>query len=275
MESILRDKMLIRLNSYNLITHSQHGFMARKSCLTNLLDYLVFVTTQIDLGHPVDVIYLDFQKAFDKVPHVRLINKIKAHGISGKMLHWIEKWLDDRKQRVVLSGQPSSWSNVLSGVPQGSILGPLLFVIFINDIDDGVISKLLKFADDTKIVAKVATQQDIDRLQNDLHNLYNWSVDWQMLFNADKSKEIHFGFNNKNVDYYLGSNKLCEVKEERDLGVIIHNSLKSSNQCVKAANAANATLGMIKRTFMCKNKDIMMKLYKSIVRPKLEFCVQS
>jgi ribonuclease P/MRP protein subunit RPP40 len=275
LESLLRDKMITHLNSYKLIGHSQHGFTARKSCLTNLLVYLEYVTTQTDLGYPVDVIYLDFQKAFDKVPHVRLVNKIKAHGISGNVLKWIEKWLYDRKQRVVVSGQPSSWSSVLSGVPQGSILGPLLFIIFINDIDDGVISKLLKFADDTKVFAKVSTQQDIDRLQNDLHKLFNWSVDWQMLFNADKSKVIHFGFNNRHEDYYLQSNKLCDVKEERDLGVMIHNSLKSSKQCVKAANAANATLGMIKRTFMCKDKDIILKLYKSVVRPKLEFCVQA
>ena len=120
---------------------------------TNLLVFLEEVTSYLDSGYPVDVIYLDFKKAFDKVPHQRLLLKFASHGISGNVLKWIENWLRDRKQRVVLNVQLSEWCQVLSGVPQGSVLGPTLFVI--NDIDDTVTSKLLKFADDTKIYYKV------------------------------------------------------------------------------------------------------------------------
>ena len=109
------------------------------------------MTKVLDEGDPLDIIYLDFAKAFDKVPHKRLIKKLEAHGIAGNVSRWIKNWLTDRRQRVNINGKTSNWANVLSGVPQGSVLGPLLFLIYINDIDDGIISKIWKFADDTKI----------------------------------------------------------------------------------------------------------------------------
>ena len=141
------------------------------------------------------MIYLDFQKAFDKVPHARLLNKLLAHGISSKiLLQWIGEWLNGKQQRVVLNGNVSSWLYVISGVPQGSILGPLLFLIFINDIDKGIVSKLLKFADDTKLVGTVSSEVEIEQLRTDLKRLYSWSIDWQMLFNTD------FGYKNTTAD---------------------------------------------------------------------------
>jgi len=134
------------------------------------------VTNYIDSGHPVDVIYLDFQKAFDKVPHGRLVSKLEdTHGIGGEILKWVENWLSERKQRVVLGGEFSEWRDILSGVPQGSVLGPLLFIIYINDIDDHINSRLLKFADDTKIYFKVNSPENIERLREDLCKLVSWS----------------------------------------------------------------------------------------------------
>ena len=108
----------------------------------------------MDEGSPVDVIYLDFQKAFDKVPHQRLILKLKSHGMGNSIINWIEQWLTDRRQRVVVDGEVSNWKSVLSGVPQGSVLGPILFLVYINDLEEGVIGKILKFADDTKLFTK-------------------------------------------------------------------------------------------------------------------------
>ena len=147
--------MLTQCSCHKVANPSQHGFLKARSCLTNILCFLEDVTKWVDKGSPVDIIYLDFKKAFDKVPHQRLLLKLKAHGIGNGMINWIEKWLIDRRQRVVVDGEVSNWKSVLSGVPQGSVLGPILFLIYINDLDDDITSKLLKFADDTKVFRKI------------------------------------------------------------------------------------------------------------------------
>jgi hypothetical protein len=131
LESIIKDSLVDYLHKNNLIRDTQHGFVKKRSCLTNLLEFLEFVSSYIDRGFPVDVIYLDFQKAFDKVPHRRLMLKINSLGISGSIFKWIENWLQDREQKVVMLGSSSRWIKVKSGVPQGSVLGPLLFLIYI------------------------------------------------------------------------------------------------------------------------------------------------
>ena len=147
----------------------------------------------MDEGSPVDVIYLDFQKAFDKVPHQRLILKLKSHGMGNSIIKWIEQWLIDRRQRVVVDGEVSSWKSVLSGVSQGSVLGPILFLVYINDLEEGVIGKILKFADDTKLFTKTKEIGDKKYLQDDIDKLVKWSEKWQMLFNFGKCKCLHIG----------------------------------------------------------------------------------
>ena len=164
---------------------------------------------------------------------------------------------------------------MLSGVPQGSVLGPLLFLIYINDIDDRIISKLWKFADDTKICHNIKSERDAEILRNDLRELYKWSEDWQMLFNLDKCVVIHFGTKNEKRTYELGGHNLKSVEQERDLGIIVHCSGKTSEQCNMAASRANQILGMIKRNIKWKDKNSITKLYKALVRPKLEYCVQA
>ena len=249
LEALIRDAIVQHLEVNESINKSQHGFMKHRSCLTNLLEFFEDVTSFVDKGDPVDVIFLDFQKAFDKVPHKRLLKKVKTIGIGGEIYSWLEDWLKDRKQRVCLGGVSSDWVKVSSGVPQGSVLGPLLFLIYINDIDDDISSKILKFADDTKLYRNVATVNDIEQLSSDLDKLMCWSQEWMMLFNVDKCKVMHIGHRNAKVNYKMNGMALEEIQEERDLGVLVQNDLKCGRQCAKVVHTANRVLGLIRRRF--------------------------
>src|SRR5580692_7626088 len=151
----------------------------------------------------------------------------------------------------------------------------LLFLIFINDLDVGIDSKLVKFADDTKLGRGVATEQEVEILREDLEKIFQWSVDWQMLFNTDKCTVVHMGKSNKESEYKMGPNKIAVSKQEKDLGVIVDKSGKSSEQCIVAVKKANGMLGMIKRNIKFKSKSVIVKLNKSLVRPRLEYCIQA
>ena len=275
LERLIKDHMVEFLVKHKLLNSSQHGFLKARSCLTNMLCFLEEITKWIDVGSPVDIIYLDFQKAFDKVPHQRLLLKLKAHGIGDSITDWIEQWLTDRRQRVVVDGEVSNWKSVLSGVPQGSVLGPILFLIYINDLDDSITSNVLKFADDTKLFRKVNTDGDKQHLQNDLDRLVKWSEKWQMLFNFGKCKCLHTGHRNLNVNYKMGDTVLGTTVKEKDLGVTISADMKVSEQCGIAASKGNQILGLIRRNITYKGKKLIIPLYKAIVRPHLEYCIQA
>jgi len=274
-ESIIKDEITSHLDKFELIRPSQHGFTSGRSCLSNLLDFFETVTKELDESKDMDVIYLDFSKAFDKVPHKRLVKKLRAHGITGEICRWIENWLRDRRQRVMVGGECSQWVKVRSGVPQGSVLGPILFIIFINDIDDGIMSKLNKFADDCKLGKSISNADDVEVLRQDLGRLSKWASEWQMEFNVDKCSVLHMGRTNALNTYEISSKQLKVSQTERDLGVLVDSNMKFIEQCNSAVNSANAVLGMIKRTITCKNKNVITCLYKSLVRPKLEYCVQT
>src|SRR6218665_111979 len=146
---------------------------------------------------------------------------MEACGFGGNLLRWIENWLKDRRQRVGIRGAFSEWIGVISGVPQGSVLGPLLFIIFINDIDKGILSKISKFVDDTKLCKDVVTEEDASVMREDFRRLYEWAKDWQMLFNVDKCSVLHMGTGNKKFKYDIGGVALRASEEERDLEVIM------------------------------------------------------
>ena len=275
LERIIKDSFVSCLQECNIINNSQHGFMKGRSCLTNLLEYINYVTEQVDCGNAVDVIYLDFAKAFDKVCHVKLISKLQSLGIGGNLLSWIRNWLNNRKQRVVLNGIKSDWMNVESGVPQGSVLGPLLFVLYINDLEIGLGSKVWKFADDTKIVRSIKSINDNCYLQKDLDRLQNWANENQMEFNVKKCKVMHIGNNNIRFNYEMSENWLDECWSERDLGIKIDSNMNFSGQSLEARNKANRMLGFIGRNVTYKSKEVVRRLYNSYVRPHLEYSVQA
>ncbi|CAM5147952.1 unnamed protein product [Eretmochelys imbricata] len=175
------------------------------------------VNKHVDQGDPVDIVYLDFQKAFDKVPHQGFLCKVSCHEIRGKVLSWIGNWLKDWKQRVGINGQFSEWREVNSDVPQGSVLGPVLFNMFINDLEKGVNSEVAKFADDTKLLKIAKTQADYEELQKDLSKLGDWATKWQMKFIVDKCKVMHIGKHNPNYAYKMKGSKLAVTTKEKKI----------------------------------------------------------
>ena len=206
---------------------------------------------------------LDFQKAFDKVPHQRLILKLKSHGMGNSIINWIEQWLND------------SWKPVLSGVPQGSILGPILFFIYINDLEEGVTGNILKFADDTKLFRKTNGIGDKQKLHDDIDKLVRWSEKWQMLFNFGKCKCLHTGPGNTGMNYEMGGTILSKTVKEKYLGVSMNANMKVSEQCRISPSKGNQVLEMIRRNITYKEKSLIVPLYKAIVRPHLEYCIQA
>ena len=273
MESLIADRIITHIDMNSLLHNSQHGFRKNKSCCTNLLEFMEVVTSIVDKGHPVDIAYLDFSKAFDKVPWKRLLKKVKSFGVDGDILAWITAWLSNRKQRVVINGSHSEWEQVTSGVPQGSVIGPLLFLLYIDDIDDegANISVIRKFADDTKLGQIIKSDADRAALQGSLEKMEKWAEKWGMSFNVAKCKILHIGRTNPKYDYIISGTKLTCIESECDIGVTISSNLKPSQHCVNAARKGHNALGQIWRAFHYRDKNVYLRLYKQQVRPLLEF----
>ena len=206
---------------------------------------------------------------------VQQLSRDLSAPVCSSIINWIEQWLTDRRQRVVVDGEVSNWKSVLSGVPQGSVLGPILFLVYINDLEEGVIGKILKFANDTKLFTKTKEIGDKQNLQDDIDKLVKWSEKWQMLFNFGKCKCLHIGPGNTSMTYEMGGTILSTTVKKKDLGVTMNANMKVSEQCRIAASKGNQVLGMIRRNISYKDKSLIVPLYKAIVIPHLEYCIQA
>ena len=273
-ESLIKKVLMKYLTDNQLISNKQYGFISGRSTVTQLMNYLDVCLRSISAGNVVDCIYLDFAKAFDSVPHKRLLGKLKSYGVSSNIYGWVKAFLTDRTQIVRVNGEESVSAHVTSGIPQGSVLGPILFIVYINDLLEGVNSDGLLFADDAKIFKTIINQKDSDVLQEDLDSLIDWSKQWLLDFNADKCHVLTLGKleNIKHTHRYsIGEFKLEHVFDEKDLGVTIDMDLTFEDHIINKVNKANSIMGLIRRSFTYLDKHLFKKLFTTFVRPHLEY----
>ena len=254
MEKIIRNHIISYMKVNGLFSQKQYGFISGRSTVLQLIKILDEWTSEMDKGNYIDVIYMDFQKAFDTVPHTRLISKLKSFNIRNDLVNWIEAFITNRRQKVAVNGKESNWHKVTSGIPQGSVLGPLLFVLYVNDLPDLTKSNTFLFADDIKIFRAITNKNDQDILQQDLSILEQWSDKWLLKFHPDKCKHMEIGKNNIGEnEYFMTSNNvkhsLATTDKQTDLGVIIDSKLSFDDHINQVVNKATKMTKIIRRTF--------------------------
>ena len=275
-EKIVREKITNYMTANEKFNDNQHGFRNGRSCVSQLLNHYDTILESLENETEVDVIYLDFAKAFDKVHHVTLLEKLQNIGITGKLHQWIKEFLRERKQYVTVEGATSRASEVLSGVPQGTVLGPLLFLIYISDIDEGITDSTIScFADDTRVLKSIKEDSDRACLQNDLNRIYNWADSNKMKFNEKKFESINYlpRRQNENTHNYTSQNgSPIETKTEtRDLGIIMKDDATFSEHITAIAKKGKRQAGWALRIFKSRNTLVMLTLLKTLIQPLLEY----
>ena len=282
-ERLLYEELLKRTEAK--IDPRQHGFLKNKSCNTNLLLFTDSIASSLHNKTAVDAVYFDFAKAFDTVSHDLILNKLKMqYKIDGSLLKILVNYLQGRKQRVVLDNVTSETISVLSGIPQGSILGPLLFVLFINDIYASINknTNICQYADDTKMWRNINSEYDCKMLQNDINTLYNWSLNNKMRFNPSKCKVLQICNNEPlctrvlplaKYFYYINNEIIDFSDSERDLGIWVNSKFKWDQHQQTVLNKAHQMLGIAKRTcYFITDPNKRRSLYLSLVRSQFEHC---
>ena len=269
--------MVAHLEDTGILNDGQHGFRKGRSCHSQLLAHYDKILQDTQVGENVDVIYLNFAKVFDKVDHGILLHKIKALGISRELGKWLHSFLSNRKQRVNIKRTLSEESMVISGIPQGSVLGPLLFLIMIGGIDRGIqLSTVTTFADDTRIAKKIWSVEDVRLLQDDLDTILRWARD-NMTLNAEKFELLRYGNLNGlkgQTSYNCEGRELAARDVVKDLGVHMCQDATFSHHIKHATAAARQLAGWILRTFQTRIERCMLTLWKVLVLPRLEYSCQ-
>ena len=279
MEHILHSHISKHLSKMHILNPNQHGFLKNRSCTTQLISALNDWCSYIDKKTPAVLAVFDFAKAFDSVPHDLLLAKLPIYGIQGNVLRWISGFLVHRKQRVVLDGMPSEWLPVDSGVPQGSVLGPLLFLLYINDISENISSTVRLFADDLIMYRTISNKYSQNEFQRDINKLKLWALNWGMEFNSKKCHVVNISnaktANKFKYKYYIGEDELSYSETFTYLGVQISSDLNWNHQVYSVYSKAIRTLNFVKRnTSICSQKYKALA-YLSLVRPHLEYASAS
>ena len=276
-ERVLRSSIVKHLNDNNLLPKNQHGFIAGRSTLSQLLQQIEQMIRAWEDGKSTDTIYLDFAKAFDKVDHNILCRKIKRLGITGKIGIWIREFLTGRSQQVSANGVLSEPSPVISGVPQGTVLGPILFILMIDDLDCELIHSVAsKYADDTRVTANISNQEEAAQFQEELDNkIYPWGPTNNMCLNGDKFEHLHVGNNLHQVkaSYKDPSGNTIEEKQHvKDLGVIVSNDLTWTKQIEEVEAKARVMSGWALRTFATRDQSAMITIWNAQIRSIFDYC---
>ena len=275
LERIIRSQLLDFMSRNNIIPQCQHGFLPKRSTVTNLLECMDDWTLNFDKNISTDVIYLDYSKCFDKVCHNKLLFKLAKYGISGSAYKWVENFLMNRKQHVKVNNAISPSETVRSGVPQGTVLGPLLFLCYSADLPNVVkYSQLSIYADDTKLYKAIRNTNDCLKLQEDLDSIFNWANLWQMELNPDKTKLLTIGNCKVRNDYVLNGNVIERVSFMNDVGVIVQSDLKFTRHCANVVKKAYFIIRNIFTAMKHHNHDFYKKMYICYVRPVLEYASQ-
>jgi len=279
MERIINKQLLDYLLKHRLITKEQHGFIQRKSVCGNLLESLCDWTVNLESRLITDVVYIDFKKAFDSVSHTKLLLKLRTYGICGDLLGWITSFLSSRTQSVKIFDALSSVIAVSSGVPQGSVLGPILFLLYINDIVDifsGLSVSCKLYADDAKLYSSYSVNMTNQNLSVAIDRLLLWSSQWQLKIANEKCLVLRIS-NHRCISsclhptYSINGHLLNTVSEVRDLGVIVDSSLKFDKHISLIVRKAQQRAGLILKSFCSRDKDLLMKAFCTYVRPLLEY----
>jgi hypothetical protein len=263
---------------FSQINPCQHGFIPGRNCVTQLIEVFDTIGNLLDRGKQIDVLYLDMSKAFDKVSHKRLLLRLRDFGFSGNILKWFQSYLQDRRQQTTILGATSSPTPVTSGVPQGSILGPLLFLLYENDLPSSIVSSsIATYADDTKLFKEINCLDDATGLQDDLLNFETSSSNAGLQLNTSKCKTLRVTRRRETIEhqYSLVNQTLETSKHERDLGVWISNNLTWRKQVLEQCSKANKLLGFVKRsTRNITSQSARRTLYLTLVRSQVGYATQ-